>query len=42
MQVYGFSPVCILKCFLNQHLMRKLLGTDEIDFQYIRENVALT
>ena len=42
MQVYGFSPVCILKCFLNRHLMRKLFDTDDIDFQYIRENGALT
>ena len=42
MQVYGFSPVSILKCFFHCHLMRKLLDTDDIDFQYIRENVALT
>ena len=42
MQVYGFSPVCILKYFLKCHLMRKLLDTDDIDFQYIRENVTLT
>ena len=42
MQVYRFSPVCILKCILHCHLMRKLLDTDDIDFQYIRENVALS
>ena len=42
MQVYGISPVCIFKYYLNRHLLRKLLDTDDIDFRYIRENVALT
>ena len=41
MQLYGFSYVCILKCFLNRHLVRKLFDTDDTDFQYRRENVAL-
>ena len=41
------ASIWILTCvysqmFLNRHLMRKLLDTDDIDFQYIRENVALT